>query len=57
MQRNTVQVEFTPMTEAKIPLPRFLKLLTGNNVPVPKAMAVAGKMSVVFIVSRRARLM
>ncbi|KAF8238751.1 hypothetical protein L208DRAFT_1240565 [Tricholoma matsutake] len=31
------------MTEAKIPLPRFLKLLTGNNVPVPKAMAVAGK--------------
>jgi len=36
------------MTEhhVKIPLPRFLKLLTGNNVPVPKAMAVAGKMSV-----------
>ena len=34
--------------EAKIPLPRFLKLLTGNNVPMPKAMATAGKMSVWF---------
>ncbi|KAJ3501177.1 hypothetical protein NLJ89_g9458 [Agrocybe chaxingu] len=29
--------------EAKILLPQFLKLLTGNNIPVPKAMAVAGK--------------
>jgi hypothetical protein len=34
--------------QAKIPLPKFLKLLTGNNVPVPKAMSVAGKMSVPF---------
>jgi hypothetical protein len=29
----------------KIPLPSFLKLLTSNNVPAAKAMAVAGKMS------------
>jgi hypothetical protein len=29
----------------KIPLPSFLKLLTSNNIPTPKAMAVAGKMS------------
>ncbi|KAH9482724.1 hypothetical protein JR316_0004824 [Psilocybe cubensis] len=28
---------------AKIPLPAFLKLLTSNNVPIPKAMAIAGK--------------
>ena len=34
--------------EAKIPLPIFLKLLTANNVPVPKALAVAGKMYVLF---------
>ncbi|KIM46110.1 hypothetical protein M413DRAFT_426129 [Hebeloma cylindrosporum] len=27
----------------KIPLPNFLKFLTSNNVPVPKAMAIAGK--------------
>ncbi|KAF4619664.1 hypothetical protein D9613_005009 [Agrocybe pediades] len=27
----------------KIPLPHFLKLLTSNNVPIPKAMAIAGK--------------
>lgn len=29
-----------------IPLPNFLKFLTSNNVPVPKAMAIAGKVSV-----------
>jgi hypothetical protein len=28
----------------KIPLPSFLKILTSNNVSVPKAMAAAGKM-------------
>jgi hypothetical protein len=32
----------------KIPLPSFLKLLTSNNVSTPKAMAVAGKMSLSF---------
>lgn len=34
----------SPMDSLKIPLPKFLKLLTSNNVPVPKAMAVSGKM-------------
>ena len=28
----------------KIPLPAFLKMLTNNNIPPSKAMAVAGKM-------------
>ncbi|KAH7887672.1 hypothetical protein F5I97DRAFT_1935756 [Phlebopus sp. FC_14] len=31
------------LVEKKLSLPAFLKLLTGNNVPVPKAMAVASK--------------
>ncbi|KAJ6539423.1 hypothetical protein B0H19DRAFT_1178960 [Mycena capillaripes] len=31
------------MEESKIPLPKFLKLFTSNNVPMSKAMAVAGK--------------
>jgi len=31
---------------AKIPLPDFLKILTSNSVPVPKAMAIAGKVFV-----------
>ena len=35
--------------DVKLPLPKFLKLFTNNNVPVPKAMAVAGKMSVVIL--------
>ena len=35
-----------PVSNLKIPLPRFLNELTSNGVPVPKAMAVAGKMSV-----------
>jgi hypothetical protein len=35
----------------KIPLPSFLKLLTSNNISTPKAMAVAGKMSLSFPVS------
>ena len=30
-----------------VKLPLLLKLFTNNNVPVPKAMAVAGKMSVI----------
>lgn len=30
--------------DQKIPLPSFLKILTSNNVSVPKAMAAAGKM-------------
>jgi hypothetical protein len=30
-------------------LPAFLKVLTGNNVPVPKAMAVASKVFVCSI--------
>lgn len=32
----------------KLPLPKFLKLFTNNNVSVPKAMAIAGKMFVVI---------
>ena len=32
----------------KIPLPAFLKMLTNNNVPPSKAMAVAGKMLAVI---------
>jgi hypothetical protein len=32
--------------ESKLSLPKFLKVLTGNGVPVPKAMAFAGKMYV-----------
>lgn len=31
--------------DIKIPLPTFLKALTGNGVPPSKAMAVAGKLS------------
>ncbi|KAJ7665541.1 hypothetical protein B0H17DRAFT_1184561 [Mycena rosella] len=31
------------MEQAKIPLPKFLKLFTSNNVPMAKAMAIAGK--------------
>jgi hypothetical protein len=34
--------------DVKLPLPKFLKLFTNNNVSVPKAMAVAGKMFVVI---------
>lgn len=32
--------------DKKLTLPDFLKFLTSNNVPVPKAMAVASKVSV-----------
>ncbi|KDR83666.1 hypothetical protein GALMADRAFT_1338794 [Galerina marginata CBS 339.88] len=32
--------------DAKITLPNFLKILTSNNTPMPKAMAIAGKVSV-----------
>ncbi|KIY49277.1 hypothetical protein FISHEDRAFT_72618 [Fistulina hepatica ATCC 64428] len=31
------------MSAERIPLPKFLKLLTDNQVPVPKAMSAAGK--------------
>ncbi|KAJ7283566.1 hypothetical protein C8J57DRAFT_1432640 [Mycena rebaudengoi] len=31
------------MSESKIPLPKFLKLLTSQDVPMSRAMAVAGK--------------
>ncbi|KAM6495818.1 hypothetical protein JOM56_008524 [Amanita muscaria] len=31
------------MDDVKLPLPKFLQLLTGNNVPVKTAMLVAGK--------------
>ncbi|KAJ6485137.1 hypothetical protein C8R47DRAFT_1130904 [Mycena vitilis] len=31
------------MEQSKIPLPKFLKIFTSNNVPMTKAMAVAGK--------------
>ncbi|KAJ7276479.1 hypothetical protein B0H12DRAFT_24606 [Mycena haematopus] len=31
------------MEQTAIPLPKFLKIFTSNNVPLPKAMAVAGK--------------
>ncbi len=34
------------MEDTKIPLLKFLKLLTDNDVPVPAAMSVAGKMYV-----------
>lgn len=30
--------------DLKLPLPKFLKILTGNGIVVSKAMAVAGKM-------------
>ncbi|KAF8205050.1 hypothetical protein BJ912DRAFT_1028259 [Pholiota molesta] len=30
-------------TEEKVPLPKFLKLLASNGVPMPKAIAIAGK--------------
>ena len=33
--------------DVKLPIPDFLKLFTNNNVPVPKAMVIASKMSVV----------
>ncbi|KAF8812514.1 hypothetical protein BYT27DRAFT_7239968 [Phlegmacium glaucopus] len=29
--------------DVKLPLPKFLKLFTNNNVPIPKAMAIASK--------------
>jgi hypothetical protein len=32
--------------DTKIPLLKFIKLLTDNGVPVPAAMSVAGKMYV-----------
>ncbi|KAF7355388.1 Glutamine synthetase [Mycena sanguinolenta] len=31
------------MEQTAIPLPKFLKIFTSNNVPLPKAMVVAGK--------------
>jgi hypothetical protein len=34
--------------ERKIALPAFLKILTNNNIPVPKAMAVASKVCVLL---------
>ncbi|KAF8076475.1 hypothetical protein FPV67DRAFT_1776968 [Lyophyllum atratum] len=33
----------TEIQNVKIPLPKFLKLLTSNNVPMPKAMALSAK--------------
>lgn len=36
-----------PMEDTKIPLPKFLKLLTDNNVTVSVAMSVASKMYVI----------
>jgi len=35
--------------ERKLTLPAFLKVLTSNNVPVPKAMAVASKVCVYLV--------
>jgi hypothetical protein len=35
--------------DKKLTLPDFLKLMTNNNVPIPKAMAVASKVSVLFL--------
>jgi hypothetical protein len=35
--------------DRKLTLPAFLKVLTSNNVPVPKAMAVASKVFVCSI--------
>ncbi|PSS05403.1 hypothetical protein PHLCEN_2v3892 [Hermanssonia centrifuga] len=32
------------LSDAKLPLPSFLKILTSNNVPASKAMAVTGKL-------------
>lgn len=34
--------------DVKLPLPKFLKLFTNSNVPVPKAMAITSKMFVVI---------
>ena len=32
------------LSDSEIPLPRFLKELGNNGIPIPKAMAIAGKM-------------
>ena len=32
------------LPDVKLPLPSFLKALTGNGVPAARAMAVTGKM-------------
>ena len=34
------------LSTIKLPLPKFLQILTGNGVPAAKAMAVTGKMLV-----------
>jgi hypothetical protein len=39
----------TDVSNVKIPLPNFLKILTSHNVPPTKAMVVAGKVSVPVI--------
>lgn len=41
-------LEFLPDTsmDSQLALPTFLLLLTSNNVPIPKAMIVASKVSV-----------
>lgn len=52
MTDDTPSSGLTIMTEAstsKIPLDTFLKILTNNNVPPTKAIAVTGKMLVSFI--------
>ncbi|PPR07041.1 hypothetical protein CVT26_005242 [Gymnopilus dilepis] len=34
--------------DTKIPLPAYLKLFTSNTIPMPKAMAIAGKMLICY---------
>jgi hypothetical protein len=43
---STLSQIHTSMTdqETKIPLPKFLKILTNNGVPAAKSMAITGKM-------------
>ena len=37
------------LSDVKLPLPTFLKVLTANGVPAAKAMAVTGKMFVFYL--------
>lgn len=39
-------------TDEKVPLPKFLQLLASNGVPMPKAIAIAGKVFVLNTFSR-----
>ncbi len=42
----TTIVQMDIQSGVRIPLPKFIKIMTENGVPVSRAMAVAGKMHV-----------